>query len=382
MADPIKDKLKHVKTQTVDVLRKASNRVRDYLRVVDKYSDPDGGILPNFCNDWVVFNVIVIAEMLAIVIALVSSRSFNNPILILLYTSILVQSIALVSAGALCLTRKYLNRLPKARAMIMAYLLLLCITWLVSELTYWLLIFVKAEAFHIDRDSFLIQNLFVSAIVMALTLRYFVAKHELKLRSTSEAKAKMQALQSRMRPHFLFNSMNIIAGLTYSSPEKAEAALIDISDLFRMMLNDKENLVPVNNEIAIAEKYLALEKLRLDNRITIKWDIGKFPRKAIMPVLTLQPLLENAINYGIETQPHGGTINIKLWEEADKIHIHITSPVPPKKNQAYSESYNEAFDVIRMRFQNHYGEDAYVDSQFTDTENNITVVLPVRGGKP
>lgn len=379
MAEPIKNNLKHY---TVDMLRQASNRVRDYLKVVDKYSDPDGGILPNFCSGWVVFNVIVIAEMLAIVIALASSRFFPDAIKFLLYTSILLQWIALVSAGALCLTRKYLNRLPEMRAMIMAYLLLLCITWLVSELAYWLLHYARAGAFHIDRNSFLIQNLFVSAIVMALTLRYFVAKHELKRRTTSEAEAKMQVLQSRMRPHFLFNSMNIIAGLTYSSPEKAEAAIIDISELFRMMLNDKENLVPVNNEIAIAKKYLALEKLRLDNRITITWDIGKFPRMAIMPVLTLQPLLENAIHYGIEPQPHGGTIHIKLWEEADKIHIYITSPVPLKKNQGYSESYNEAFDIIRLRFKNHYGEDAYVDSQFTDTENNITVVLPVRGGKP
>lgn len=381
MAANIKENLMHYSTITMGGLKRALNWTRDYVRVADKYADPDSGILPNFCSGWVVFNVIVIAEMLAIIIALVSGRFFTSPIQFLLYTSILLQWIALVSAGALCITRKYLNRLPKARAMIMAYLLLLCITWLVSEMAYWLLISVKAEAFRINRDGFLIQNLFVSAIVMALTLRYFVAKHELKLRTESEAKAKMQVLQSRIRPHFLFNSMNIIASLTYNSPEKAEAALVDIAELFRMMLNDKENLVPVNNEISTAEKYLTLEKLRLDNRLTIHWDIGKFPRRAIMPVLTLQPLIESAIHYGIEPQAKGGTINIQLWEEDDQIHIRITSPVPPKKNRNYNESYNEALDIIRLRFQNHYGKDAHVESKFSETENIISVVLPVRGGK-
>ena len=91
--------------------------------------------------------------------------------------------------------------------------------------------------------------------------------------------------------------MNIIASLIRSDPPKAESALEDIADLFRMMLNQNEMLVPLKNEIDLAQKYLAIEKLRLDNRLTVNWDIGTFPRKAAMPVLTLQPLLENSYNF-------------------------------------------------------------------------------------
>jgi two-component system, LytTR family, sensor histidine kinase AlgZ len=101
-----------------------------------------------------------------------------------------------------------------------------------------------------------------------------------------------------------------------------------MADLFRMMLSQDEMLVPVKNEIDVAKKYLALEALRLDNRLTVNWDIGKFPRKAVMPVLTLQPLLENAIRHGIEELPAGGAIDMRLWEENDRIHIRVANPSP------------------------------------------------------
>ena len=356
-------------------------RLRSAAGAEQAKEDVDGGILPNFCNGWVIFNVIVIAEMLAIVISLVTGRFFTSPITWLLYISLLVQWVALVGAGVLCITRKYLNRLPKARAMMMAYLILLAVVWAVSEVAFLLWIRYSPTLIDITREGFLVQNLFVSAIVLALALRYFVAKHELQQRTLSEAKAKMQALQSRIRPHFLFNSMNIIAGLTYNSPAEAEAAIIDMSELFRMMLNDKENLVPVNNEIEVAKKYLSLEKLRLDNRLNIEWQVGKFPRKAIMPVLTLQPLLENAIHYGIEPLSTGGTIRIQLWEEMDNIRIRITTPVPQRRNEKSEQDFNQALETIRLRFNNHYGDNATLAHQNTDGENIISVTLPARGGK-
>jgi len=339
--------------------------------------------LPDFCTGEVVFNVVVVAEMLAIVINLVIPRNFLSPTVMqdLLLISIFIQWVALAGTAVLCYTRKYLNRLPNLRALGAAYLLLLLTTFVVSECVVWLLwamgrLNTARPAWYAD---FHILNLTISAIINGLLLRLFLAKHELQSRTLSEARAKLQALQSRIRPHFVFNSMNIIASLTRSAPEKAEAAIEDMADLFRMMLSQDEMLVPVKNEINVAKKYLALEALRLDNRLTVNWDIGKFPRKSVMPVLTLQPLLENAIRHGIEELPAGGTIDMRLWEENDRIYIRVTNPLPKARPKQAKFTPGQSLDNIRQRFQSHYGEQASLTSSEENGLFTVTVVLPIRG---
>lgn len=342
--------------------------------------------LPNFCSGEVVFNVVVVAEMLAIVINLIVPRNFLSPTVLqdLLLISIFIQWVALAGTAALCYTRKYLNRLPKLRALGAAYLLLLLITFVVSECTIWLLwalgrLSSARPAWYAD---FHILNLTISAIINGLLLRLFLAKHELTQRTLSEARAKLEALQSRIRPHFVFNSMNIIASLTRSAPEKAEAAIEDMADLFRMMLSQDEMLVPVKNEIDVAKKYLALEALRLDNRLAVNWDIGKFPRKAVMPVLTLQPLLENAIRHGIEELPAGGTVDARLWEENDRIFIRVTNPLPRTRSKQAKSTPGQSLENIRQRFKSHYGEQATLASAEENGLFTVTVVLPTRGDNP
>ena len=339
--------------------------------------------LPDFCTGEVVFNVVVVAEMLAIVINLIIPRNFLSDTALqdLLLISIFIQWVALAGTAVLCYTRKYLNRLPNLRALGAAYLLLLLTTFVVSECVVWLLwamgrLNTARPAWYAD---FHILNLTISAIINGLLLRLFLAKHELQSRTLSEARAKLQALQSRIRPHFVFNSMNIIASLTRSAPEKAEAAIEDMADLFRMMLSQDEMLVPVKNEINVAKKYLALEALRLDNRLTVNWDIGKFPRKSVMPVLTLQPLLENAIRHGIEELPAGGTIDMRLWEENDRIYIRVTNPLPKARPKQAKFPPGQSLDNIRQRFQSHYGEQASLTSSEENGLFTVTVVLPIRG---
>ncbi|MHB8534927.1 MAG: sensor histidine kinase [Sulfuricaulis sp.] len=340
--------------------------------------------LPDFCTGEVVFNVVVVAEMLAIVINLVIPRGFFGAGILqdLMLISLFIQWVALTGTAVLCYTRKYLNRLSKLRALATAYLLLLLTTFAVSECAI-LLLWVAGRTssphpvWYVD---FNILTLTISAIINGLLLRLFLAKHELTQRTLSEAHAKLQALQTRIRPHFVFNSMNIIASLIRSAPEKAEAAIEDMADLFRMMLSQDEMLVPVKNEIDVAKKYLALETLRLDNRLTVNWDIGTFPRKAVMPVLTLQPLLENAIRHGIEELPVGGTVDVRLWEENDKIHIRLDNPLPKTRSKQAKSTPGQSLDNIRQRFQSHYGEHASLQSVEEDGRFITSVILPTRGG--
>ena len=342
----------------------------------------DGGLLPNFCHGTVIVSVALIAEMLAFVITLVTRRISLTLLEDLLLISMFVQWIALTSVAALCAARAHLNRLPKLRALGMAYALLLVITVLVSEAAIWLL-WAAGRITTLTpewRGYFHVQNFSVSIIVNALALRYLLGQHELKQRTLSEARARLQALQSRIRPHFVFNSLNIIASLTRTAPTRAEAAVEDMADLFRMMLSEDENLVPVKKEVDVAKKYLALETLRLDNRLNVEWDIGTFPRRAVMPVLTLQPLLENAIRDGIEALPSGGTVGIRLWEDNDKIHIRVTNPYPSTKVKSTSAAHEHSLANMRSRLQSHYGEAATLVAHGENGEFTVTVTLPTRGG--
>ena len=340
--------------------------------------------LPDFCRGEVVFNVAVVAELLALVITLVMPRDFLTPSAgqDLLVISLFAQWVALGGTATLCYARRILNRLPRLRALVAAFLLLLAVTFLVSELALWLLWGMgKVSSPHPEwYANFHILTLTLSALVNGMLLRLFLAKHALTRHIAAEAHAKLLALQSRIRPHFVFNSLNIIASLTRSAPEKAEAALEDIADLFRMMLSQDDMLVPVRNEIDVTKKYIALETLRLDNRLRVEWDVGTFPRKAAIPVLTLQPLIENAIRHGIESLPEGGTVRVRLQEMNGRIHIEVTNPRPavarvPPATCPVSRLKTSASDCAPST-----ATRALLHTQEEIGRYTVTVVLPLRGG--
>jgi two-component system sensor histidine kinase AlgZ len=159
--------------------------------------------------------------------------------------------------------------------------------------------------------------------------------------------------------------------------------MLDMADLLRSMLGESESLVPVNNEIAIAKKYVEIESLRLDNRLRVDWDVGKFPRKAVMPVLMLQPLLENAIHHGVEPSPAGGVIGVRLWEDGETLHIAVTNPILRARSKgAAAPSGDNTLDSLRMRLASHYGEAASLE--VTEDRDRFTALvrIPTRGGSP
>jgi two-component system sensor histidine kinase AlgZ len=346
----------------------------------------DTHFLPNFCRGNAIGGIVLIAELLAIVITLVTRRISENLFQDLLLVSLFVQWIALSGAATLCAARRFLDRLPNSRALGFAYLLLLVVVLVVSEATVWILWLTGSVSSPRPEwyAYFHIQNFTVAAIINALALRYFLARHQLRQRTLSEARAKIEVLRSRIRPHFLFNTMNIIASLIRSAPDKAETAVVDMADLFRTMLADSENLVPVSNEIAIAKKYLDIETLRLDTRLRVDWHVGKFPRKAVMPILILQPLLENAIQHGIETIPTGGTIDVQLWEENDVIHIMVTNPLPRLRSKPTVAPLpsERTLDNLRLRLESHYGKAARFEIAQDPERFSVAVEIPIRGETP
>jgi two-component system sensor histidine kinase AlgZ len=185
-----------------------------------------------------------------------------------------------------------------------------------------------------------------SATVVLFLLSYF--RWRALALSPARHAARLQALQARIRPHFLFNSINAVLGIVRADPKRAETALEDMADLFRMAMSEPHELVGLGNEIALARQYLALEKLRIGERLKVQWHTENMPPDALIPPLVLQPLLENAVYHGIEPMAAGGSIEVKIYREGKELHLEVRNPVstvsPP-----YANGNKMALSNIRER---------------------------------
>jgi len=144
--------------------------------------------------------------------------------------------------------------------------------------------------------------------------------------SPALAEARLQALTARIRPHFLFNSLNAVLSLIRSEPRRAETALEELAELYRALMRDHRDLLPLADEIALCRQYLNLEKLRLGERLNVEWEIADVPVDLKVPPLMLQPLLENAVYHGIEPSGEAGTVRICFTRNADELHIDVANP--------------------------------------------------------
>ncbi len=320
-------------------------------------SGRDGLFLPSFCEIRLVFAVVVIAELLAFVLVLADAA--GDPWGDLGVTSLFVQWIALASAAVLCLARPLLLRVSNSAAALTGYLLLLLTTALISEVGF-RLSHVVAPGHDAAHAEFLLRNLAISAILSALVLRYLYVRHQWSQQIEAEAQARVQALQARIRPHFLFNSMNSIAALTRSDPERAEAAVQDLADLFRVSLGDASDRVTLEEELEVARRYLRLEALRLGERLQVEWSIDRLPRKRLVPSLILQPLLENAVYHGIEPSADGGRICVHGAAQGRRISIVIRNPRAAGQPALQRRGHRIALENIRLRLQLAFGPHAGV----------------------
>jgi len=165
----------------------------------------------------------------------------------------------------------------------------------------------------------------------------------------AESEARLQALQSRIRPHFLFNSMNTIAGLTRTRPDMAAEVVQDLADLFRVSLRDASRPSSLADELEFARRYLNIEHQRLGDRLQVEWDLQGLPDDAMMPALILQPLLENAVYHGIETATEPGTIRIVGRYGQRRVDLSIFNSLPSDYEVSHRKGNQLALDNIRQR---------------------------------
>ncbi len=343
-------------------------------------SSSDDFFIPDFCATRMVFAVVLIAELLAVTLTL--ARPSSDFLTDLAQASMFLQWLGLTSAALLCYTRRYLAGLgvPKASAAVFA--LLLMNTAVISVLALWYGTNLDPATVGSAPDlgahwPFLLRNLGICVIVTALLLRYFFVTHQWRMHVRAEARSRIQALQARIRPHFLFNSMNTIAALTRSDPARAEEAVEDLADLFRATLRDSVSPLRLQEELDVTRIYQRIEALRLGNRLAVAWDVGELPMRALVPGLTIQPLLENAIYHGIEPLEDGGTVTISGRVRGRSIEIVVTNPVASERPAGGARAGNRiALDNIRQRLALAYGDEGTLVADEPPGLYRVTVRFP------
>ena len=229
-----------------------------------------------------------------------------------------------------------------------------------------------------NRYFYAIQHALLAVLVSQMLLFYFRWRTQVLSRALYDA--RLQVLRARIRPHFLFNTINAVLSIVRKQPKQAETALEDMADLFRMAMNDAQDLVPLRDEIKLSEQYLALEKLRMGERLQLVWHIDEAALDALIPPLLLQPLLENAVYHGIETLTAGGEINMTLRRLGARLEILISNPCQPSDviqhvgNKLALKNIRERLELL-FDVEAHYAVEAQRDAY------KISITLPYLLGK-
>jgi two-component system sensor histidine kinase AlgZ len=275
--------------------------------------------LPDFRNWGVILRSFLLVNGMVLLVAVAQASSWQDILERLIGISILLQPVLLLNLALLFILNSWLVRLTYKRGATVVLLLAMSVTLMIYHLGDRLYIStIDYGHFHSWRNALL------SSAIAGLLLVYFQFRaHAL---SPALDKARLQALQARIRPHFLFNSINAVLGIVRANPKRAETALEDMADLFRMAMAHDGDLVTVRQEVALARQYLALEQLRLGERLKVNWYTDNMPDDALLPPLILQPLLENAVYLGIEPLAEGGIVEIKLYCNGNEMHLDIYNP--------------------------------------------------------
>lgn len=341
-------------------------------RTPTKAPEQDELFLPNFCGIRMVFVVVIVAELAAIVIALAPLEiSLTERWTRLGLVSFFVQWCAVSSCALLCVLRRHLCDLPPWKAGLYSYLLILLIIILVSEGAYWLVHYPAMDV--VWHTKFLLRNLLIGLIISGPLLRYFYVQHQWRRQVRAESESRLQALQSRIRPHFLFNSMNTIISLIRQKPEQAEQMVENLADLFRASLSDARQRITLAEELELCQRYLQIEKLRLGERLDVDWHVDPLPGDAQLPALLIQPLIENAIYHGIEPRTDGGTIEINGRRDGQQLQVSISNPLPDGDHRSMRHGNQLAQENIRDRLA--AGFEGATHLELDETERHYTVRL-------
>ncbi len=276
------------------------------------------------------------------------------------------------SAACLCPLRGWLRRHNSIFAGTVCYAIVLGFTVFFSLVGEW---FQTGEIFK--NLNQLLSNICIAAVFAGVALRYFYIQQQLSNQQQAELMARIQSLQSRIRPHFLFNSMNAIASLITIDPAVAEKMIVNLAHLFRASL-DQPGLVLFSHEVQLCEKFVEMEKLRFGKRLEMDWQVKDIPDHATIPSLLIQPLLENAIYHGIQPILEGGKIEFNASCNGKYIQFEISNPVgDPNVSHSDYKGNGIALENIKHRLNAYYGTQALLKTEQEEDTFKVSVRYPL-----
>jgi two-component system sensor histidine kinase AlgZ len=343
--------------------------------------EPRGVYPPSFCNWQLLLVVIAITELSVVMISL-GKDGFPGWAWFGL-ASLYSQWLALFCISGLCISSGWTSRGSVTGAWIG--------NWLIAVVLGGIFSFAAWEAAPlagIARGTepawqFVLESVFAVGLVALALFRYLLIRSRWRAELMAQAEARVQALQARIRPHFLFNSLNTIASLIPTDPKNAEAAIEDLADIFRGSMRRADQAISFAEELQLARQYLDMEKRRLGERLEIKWQVEELPSTAAVLPLMLQPLLENAVAHGIQSRRNGGTIAVYGRAEGDQVVVTIANPVAnPVANPAAAEGssvsgHGMALDNIRERLRLAFGSRASLLTYDNNEQFYAVLSLPL-----
>jgi two-component system sensor histidine kinase AlgZ len=339
--------------------------------------------LPELCRLPRLAAMLGLAELVVVVVALAPDGSRHWSLSDFLSASGFALWLSLAVTVCLCAARTALSRLPEAAGTALAVAMTGLIAAACAGIVHGLYGVLDAQSFarHIGFWRFTLGSATMTALIVALALRYFYVSDRWAAQVVANARAQADALQARIRPHFLFNSMNLIASLVRRDPVVAERAVLDLSDLFRAALGAGDGDSTLQGECELAERYLSIETLRLGDRLQVRWQRpDDLPWQHPMPRLVLQPLVENAVLHGISRLPEGGTIELDIACAEGLLQILIRNPAPDPEapSLALTQGAGHALHNIAHRLAWRFGAGARMTAGWSGGYYECRITIPVR----
>jgi two-component system sensor histidine kinase AlgZ len=333
------------------------------MNTITVHTAGSSAAIPDFCARRTLATIAATMEVLAVLITVSDMRgSAATDGRLLLVLSAYMQIAGLAGAAAMCSLRRLLGSANPLHVLALGCLAAVTLVALWSQLA-WILNshFQLWKPLADTCEAFVARTVIAGALVTLMLLSYLYQRQRWQERDErSEADSRYLALQARIRPHFLFNSLNSISSLIQTQPEKAEELVTDLADLFRASLDERTLLVPLSDEIELVKGYLRIEEARLGDKLLVNWEIPDELRGALIPRLTVQPLVENAIYHGISRLRARGLLHVTARREGDYLLVEVENPLPPE-DVPTKKGTGVAVNNIAQRIKLIYGDRARLE---------------------
>ena len=318
--------------------------------------------LPDFRNLGVIARIVIGAHLLALGAVVYAEPAWSLMLERYMRAAVLLEPVLLASLVLLYLASDALARTAYWTGCMLVLTLVLTLAWATHSY------FDPGAAAGAPRV------LVLAAIVTVALLGYF--RLNVRAYSPALAEARLQALQARIRPHFLFNSLNAVLSLMRRDPQRAERTLEDLADLFRELMAEGRRFVRLADEISLLERYAAIEQLRLGDRMRIAWELDEAPSDALLPPMVLQPLLENAVHHGVEPATQTSDIMVRIGRRGDRVQARIENPY--HQGAPAQKGNRMALENIRERLRLFFDAEATLVSRIEGGRYRVDIEIPYR----